>query len=466
MKTDNSSERIAQALRRHAAALPPGAALPSVRALMREMGVGPASVQAALHTLAHEGVLESFPGRGTFVAGAPAASAGGDTLWQTLALGPARAGAADLLALSEVPPAGTFALNVGYLPPALRATTLLDTAAARALRQPGVWDRMPGTGLPALRRWFAGSIGCPEHEVIVCPGTQPALAAAFQGLAAPGCRVLMESPTYLGALLAARAAGLVPVPVPTDAEGVRPEPLEAALRESGARLLYLQPTHANPTGACLPPARRAAVLALARRYGLFILEDDWARDFGFGETPPPLAANDPDGHVILLRSLTKCAAPGLRVGALRVRGAAFERLRAARVAVDFFVPALLQETALNLLTAPSWPRHLRRLQASLRARRDALAAALRERLGETCLDALPAGGLHLWLRLPEDADDEAVAREAARRQVLVSAGRAWFPAEANEPRLRLSFAAVDPADAGTVAGRIAEAVKAGAAREG
>ena len=459
MKTDNSTTRIAQALRTRAAALPPGAALPSVRALMREMGVGPATVQQALHALAREGVLESFPGRGTFVAGAPAAPEVGDTLWQPLALGPARAGAADLLALSEVPPAGTFPLNVGYLPPELRATSLLNAAAARALRQPGVWDRMPGTGLPALRRWFAGAIGCPEHEVIVCPGTQPALAAAFQGLAEPGNRVLMESPTYLGALLAARASGLVPVPVPTDAEGVRPEPLEAALRESGARLLYLQPTHANPTGASLAPARRAAVMELARRQGLFILEDDWARDFGFEAAPPPLAANDPEGHVILLRSLTKCAAPGLRVGALRVRGAAFERLRAARVAVDFFVPALLQETALNLLTAPSWPRHLRRLHAALRARRDALAAALRERLGDSCLDALPSGGLHLWLRLPGDADDEAVARAAARRQVLVSAGRAWFPAEATGPRLRLSFAAVDPADATTVAGRIAEAVR-------
>ncbi len=459
MKTDNSPERVAQSLRRRATLLPPGAALPSVRALMREMGVGPATVQQALHALAREGVVEAFPGRGTFVAAATTATTSGDTLWQTLALGPARAGAADALALAEVPPAGTYPLNVGYLPPELRATSLLNVAASRALRQPGIWDRVPGTGLPALRRWFAGAIGCPEHEVIVCPGTQPALAAAFQGLAGPGSTVLVESPTYLGALLAARAAGLVPVPVPTDGEGIRPEPLEAALRESGARLLYLQPTHANPTGASLAPARRAAVMELAHRYGLFILEDDWARDFGFDGGLPPLAADDPEGHVILLRSLTKCASPGLRVGALRVRGAAFERLRAARVAVDFFVPALLQEAALNLLTAPSWPRHLRRLHAALRARRDALAVALRARLGEACLDALPSGGLHLWLRLPREADDEAVARAAARRQVLVSPGRAWFPAEATEPRLRLSFAAVDPAGATDIADRIAAAVR-------
>ncbi|MDE2335434.1 MAG: PLP-dependent aminotransferase family protein [Rhodospirillales bacterium] len=459
MKTDNSSSRIEQDLRRRAAALAPGAALPSVRALMRDMGVGPATVQRALRQLAREGVLESFPGRGTFVAAPPALATGGDTLWQTLALGPARTGAADLLALSELPPAGAFPLHAGYLPPELRATSLLDVAAARALRQPGVWDRVPATGSAALRRWFAISIGCPEHEVIVCPGTQPALAAAFQALAAPASPVLMESPTYLGALLAARAAGLVPVPVPTDGDGVRPEPLAAALRESGARLLYLQPTHANPTGASLAPARRAAVMELARRHGLFILEDDWARDFSLAAAPPPLAADDPHGHVILLRSLTKCAAPGLRVGALRAKGAAFERLRAARVAVDFFVPAPLQETALNLLTAPSWPRHLRRLQAALRARRDALAAALRQTLGEACLDRLPTGGLHLWLRLPPEADDEAVTRAAARRQVLVSPGRAWFPAEPTEPRLRLSFAAVDPADAPTVADRIAEALR-------
>lgn len=461
MKTDNSTTRVTQALRARAASLAPGSALPSVRALMREMGVGPATVQQALHALARDGVLEAFPGRGTFVAGRNEAQAGGDTLWQTLALGPARGGAADLLALTETPPQGVFPLHVGYLPEALRATSLLATAAARALRQPQLWDRVPGTGLPALRRWFASSIGCPEHEVIVCPGTQPALAAAFGGLAAPGSPVLVESPTYLGALAAARAAGLTVVPVPTDGNGIRPEPLEEALRETGARLLYLQPTHANPTGATLSGPRRAAVMALAQRHGLLILEDDWARDFGFESAPTPLAAQDPDGHVILLRSLTKCASPGLRVGALRARGAAFERLRAARISVDFFVPALLQETALSLLTAPTWPRHLRRLRQALRARRDALAAALRERLGRECLDALPAGGLHCWLRLPQGTDDEHVAAEAERRGVLVSPGRAWFPAEATEPRVRLSFAAVDPADAAIVADRIAASIHAG-----
>ena len=142
--------------------------------------------------------------------------------------------------------------------------------------------------------------------------------------------------------------------------------------------------------------------------------------------------------------MTKCAAPGLRVGAVCARGAALERLRAARLVDDFFVPGLLQETALQLVTAASWPRHLRTLRAALRARRDALAAALHRHLGPGCLPHLPAGGLHLWVALPDGVSDREVESRAAAHGILVSAGHHWHPAEPAAPFLRLSFAGVQP----------------------
>ena len=458
MVSDNSVGRVAQHLRRLLAGLPAGGRLPSVRALMRELRVGPATVREAMDALCREGAIEARPGVGTFVAARPEATTmpGGpapDLGWQSVALGPGRTETTALSRLCLVPPDRARALNAGYLPQELQATAAVAAAAARALRRPGVWSRMPVEGLDALRGWFAaGTGGCfGAHEVTICPGTQAAVAAAFRALARPGDPVLIETPTYVGAIAAARAAALQLVPVPTDEDGLRPDQLEAAFRRSGARLLYCQPTYAVPTGTVLAASRRAAVLSCVARAGAFLIEDDWARDFhlgpghdGGGSAPPPLCADDRDGHVVHVRSLTKSSAPGLRIGAICARGAALERLRATRLADDFFVPGLLQETALQLVTAPGWPRHLRALQAGLRERRDALAASVRRHLGPDSLPRVPNGGLHLWVALPATASDGAVEHAAEAAGILVSAGRHWHPAEADRPMLRLSFAAAGP----------------------
>jgi DNA-binding transcriptional MocR family regulator len=463
MKTDNTRERITQHLRALAASRPAGARLPSVRELMREMRVSPVTVQQALDWLGHEGVVEARPGQGTFVAARVRLEVVADLGWQSAALGPARAMTAALGSLCAVPPEGVRALNAGYLPEALQATALLGPAAARAQQRPGIWARMPVEGLPALRAWFAQAAGgaFQPHDVTICPGTQAAIAAAFRALGEPGDAVLMESPTYVGAMAAAQAAGLRIVPVPTDSEGVRADLLAEAFARSRARLAYLQPTYANPTGAVLSDERRGAVLAAAASAGAFIIEDDWARDFHLDGPVPaaPLAAADPDGHVVYVRSLTKCAAPGLRIGAICARGAALERLRAARLVDDFFVPGMLQETALQLVTAASWPRHLRALRAALRERRDATVAALRSAFGPACLPHVPGGGLHVWLRLPEGASDVDVERRAAGVGVLVSAGRHWFPAEPPAPFLRLSFAAAEVGWIGDCVAQLAGAVR-------
>jgi aspartate/methionine/tyrosine aminotransferase len=187
---------------------------------------------------------------------------------------------------------------------------------------------MPLEGIAQLRGWFAAQVGggVGEADVIVCLGGQAALAACLRALAAPGAPVLVESPTYLGALAAARAAALDPVPVPTDADGVLPDQLARAFAATGARVFYCQPTYANPHGAVLTAARRAQVLEIARDAGAFVIEDDPFRDLALdGDPPPPLLHGDTAGHVVHVRSLTKSAAPGLRgcaVVARARRGAA------------------------------------------------------------------------------------------------------------------------------------------------
>jgi DNA-binding transcriptional MocR family regulator len=451
MSQGNSEDRVTQALRAAAAALAPGDRLPSVRDLMAAHRASPLTVQRAIGRLAGEGLVEPRPGRGTFVAAravAPAVNGPVDDLsWQSVALGARAVEEAALQELLAVPPAAAIPLSSGYLDPELQSLPALGAALARAARRPGAWDRGPVEGREELRAWFAREAGgrLRAHDMVVCPGGQAAMATAFRALASPGEPIVVESPTYVGAIAAARAAGLHVVPVASDADGVRPDLLADALRRTGARVFYCQPLFANPHGATLAPDRRPAVLDAVRAAGAFLIEDDWARDLAIdAEPPPPLASADRDGHVIYLRSLTKSAAPGLRVAAVGARGAAGARLRAVRIVDDLFVAGPLQEAALELLASPARRRHLRRLRGALRLRRDALAAALARELPEVRPGPLPAGGLHLWVALPDAVDDVALAAAAAARDVVVYPGRPWFPAEPPGPFLRLTFAAAPP----------------------
>jgi DNA-binding transcriptional MocR family regulator len=147
-----------------------------------------------------------------------------------------------------------------------------------------------------------------------------------------------------------------------------------------------------------------------------------------------------------IRSLTKSAAPGLRVAAVAARGAAGARLKAARVIDDFFVSGPLQHATLELVSAPAWRRHLKTTRAELRTRRDALLAAVGEHLPDWSVAVVPAGGLHVWVRLPDGTDDVALTARAAAAGVLVSPGRPWFAGEPPGPFLRLTYAGAPAPD--------------------
>jgi DNA-binding transcriptional MocR family regulator len=283
----------------------------------------------------------------------------------------------------------------------------------------------------------------------------------LRALAPAGEPVLMATPAYPGALAVARSAGMVPVGVPTDGDGVRPDLLEQAFAQTGSRVLYVQPTYANPDGSVLARDRRAALLDLAHRFGAVIVEDDWARWLGHGSVvPPPLLTDDRYGHVVTICSLTKVAAPALRIGAVIARGPVQARIADMRLVDDFFVPTALQLAAVELVSAASWKTHTRSLSAELATRCAATAAALRSELPAGCDFAVPGGGVSLWMALPPGVSDAQVAGEAALRKLFVMPGRHY---EINPParaHLRLSFAALPERDAGEAAARLAAAVAA------
>ncbi|MEV6355381.1 PLP-dependent aminotransferase family protein [Streptomyces hydrogenans] len=455
MDERSSVAELAKSLKAELDRYSPGGKLPSSRALVERYRVSPVTVTRALARLAAEGLVVTRPGAGAFRAETPAPAATGDTSWQELALSadaatelvPRAVDASGVLVTLAAPPPGVVEFNGGYLHPSLQPERALSAALARAGRRPGAWGRPPTDGLTELREWFAREIGggVTGAEVLITAGGQSALSTALRALAAPGTPVLVESPTYPGMLAVARAAGLRPVPVPTDADGIRPDLLEAAFRATGARVLVCQPLYQNPTGALLPPDRRREVVRIARAAGAFVVEDDFARRLAHedaGPLPAPLAADDPDGVVVHVCSLTKITSASLRVGALAARGPVLERLRAIQVVDSFFVPRPLQEAALELVGAPAWSRHLRTVSQELKARRDTLAAAVALRLPELALPHLPAGGHHLWLRLPDTLPEPALLAAALRAGVAAAPGRPYFCAEPPAGHIRLSFAGV------------------------
>jgi DNA-binding transcriptional MocR family regulator len=452
MLEGTSTEAVVATLRRCAGRLAPGERLPSTRELSARHRVSPVTVSRALAALRAEGVLVTRPGSGTYVADRrPAAPLERlDTSWQTVALGDRTVDAASVAFLLAPHQAGAVSLAGGYPHPSLLPTRALAAALARAARHPDAAIRPPLQGISGLRTWFAATVGAGlgAEDVLITTGAQSALSAAFRAIAPAGAPVLVESPTYLGALAAARAARLSPVPVPTDSGGLRPDLLADAFAATGARILYIQPTYQNPTGAVLALGRRRQVLEVARGAGAFVIEDDYARWLSHERPPPPpLIADDDDGRVVHIASITKPISPNLRVGALLARGPVAERLRSLRLVDDFFVPRPLQEAALELVGAPAWRRHLTRLSRSLTDRRDTLLAALAEHLPQAQVTRIPAGGLNLWIALPDGVDDVALAQAARQAGVLVSPGRPYHAAEPPRPHARLSFAAAPHAAA-------------------
>ena len=431
----------------------PGDRLPSSRELIQQHRVSPVTVSRAIALLAAEGAVVTRPGSGTYVAPrARPREEPADTAWQTVALSDRTVDIRPITDSLGPPAAGTILLDGGYLPRPLPPTGALAAALARAARRPDAWDRAPAAGLESLRAVFAGVIGAgtTPDDVLVTAGGQSGLSMAFRAIAGPGSPVLVESPTYPGALAAARAAGLRPVPVPMDDDGVRPDLLADAFAMTGARLFYCQPTFHNPTGTVLSPERRRQVVDIARAAGAFVIEDDFARFLGHGgPVPRPLVADDRDGTVVHLTSLTKPAAPSLRIGALVARGPVMERMRAVRRVDDFFIARPLQEAALELLGSPAWDRHVRTLATALRERCAVAVAAVARDRPDWTVTRVPGGGLHLWIRPAPGEDDLEIARAGRRTGVAVSPGRSCFAAEPPGSYLRLSFAA--PGDSAELA---------------
>ena len=450
--TNDSSSRIVAALRQWVAEAAPGAKLPSTRQLVAEYHASPVTVQKALQALASQGLIDSRPGVGTFVRAVRTARPS-DYGWQTAALRSPSSPLPPSSGTMRTVPAEAIWFHSGYPDRELLPERLVRSALARAARGDAALSRPPAAGMPELQQWFAQELGSATpsgttpptpSDVIVLPGSQSGLSSIFRALVGAGQPLLIESPSYWGAILAAAQTGVRLVPVPTGPDGPDPADVDRAFTETGARAFYVQPNYSNPTGGQWAPGRGDEILDVAHRHGAFLVEDDWAHDFGITSNPLPLATRDDSGHVVYIRSLTKSVSTAIRIAAVIVRGPARERILGHRAAESMYVSGLLQAAALDVVTQPGWQTHLRSLRQQLQSRRDLLATSIREHVPQAHIDNLPKGGLNLWVRLPDTTDLPRLARDCEDAGVIIAAGTEWFPAEPAGAFIRLNYSGPNP----------------------
>ncbi len=342
----------------------------------------------------------------------------------------------EILALTARPGVISFA---GGLP----APELFDAAGLREAFAAALSDERAGRSLqysttegdPELRTAIASRLtarGLPTEpdELLVTSGSQQALTLAAAVLIEPGDRVLVEEPSYLAALQAFALAGAVVVPVACDGDGLDPDAVAAAAEEHGARLLYTIPTFHNPTGRTLPLERRRALAAIAERHGLWLIEDDPYGELRYRGEPLPSLATMAEDRTLALSTLSKVAAPGLRIGWVRTPPALRHALVVAKQAADLHSSTVDQAAAARWLGAVDLDAHIGVLRAEYGRRRDALLDGLLGRAASG-VDPQPPRGRHVRLGAPARrlgrgaaAGPRAGARRGLRARLSVLRRRA------------------------------------------
>ncbi|RZL89816.1 MAG: PLP-dependent aminotransferase family protein [Variovorax sp.] len=295
-------------------------------------------------------------------------------------------------------------------------------------------------------------------QVLITTGSQQGLDLLAKVLLDPGSRVLVETPTYLGALQAFSPMEPEPVSVASDDEGVLVDDLVAKAKD--ARFAYLLPNFQNPTGRTMTEERRAAVSAAAAKAGLPIVEDNPYGELWFDEAPPPpLTARNPEG-CIYLGSFSKVLAPGLRLGFMVAPKAIFPKLLQAKQAADLHSPSFNQRMVSEVMKDGFLDRHVPTIRTLYKRQRDAMLAALtREMKGLRVEFNKPAGGMFLWLRLPEGMDAVALLPKAVERGVAFVPGAPFYAGPSDPRTLRLSFVTASVDEIDTAIAALAEAVR-------
>ena len=354
----------------------------------------------------------------------------------------------EILKVTEKP--GIISLAGGLPSPKTFPVSAFAAASAAVLAQdgPGALQYAASEGYGPLRQAIADFLPWDVNpdQILITTGSQQALDLIAKILIDENSRVLVETPTYLGALQAFTPMEPNVVSVASDDQGVLMDDLRAKVGTGAdkARFLYVLPNFQNPSGRLMPEARRQAVVAAAQSTGLPLVEDNPYGDLWFDQAPPPALATRWAEGTIYLGSFSKVLAPGLRLGYVVAPPALYPKLLQAKQAADLHTPGFNQRVVHQVIRDGFLDRHIPTIRSLYKAQRDAMAEALTQHLPAGTEWSAPQGGMFFWLRLPAGCHAMALLPEAVKAGVAYVPGEAFYAHAPDTRTMRLSFVTLRP----------------------
>ncbi|SMB95841.1 PLP-dependent aminotransferase family protein [Deinococcus hopiensis] len=342
------------------------------------------------------------------------------------------------------------------------ADTVLTKYGPSALQYSTTEGHLP------LREWIANRAGITPGHVQIVTGSQQGLDLLGKILINEGDVVLVEAPTYLGALQSFQPYGPQYVEVPTDEHGIDTDALEGVLRANQAKFLYAIPNFQNPTGRTLSLERRRRLLELTAQYGVLVLEDDPYGKLRFtGEELPNLyelglemVGGDPDrNHVIYSSSFSKTLVPGLRDAWVQAAKPIIEKLVQAKQGADLHTPTLNQMIIAELVE-DVLPRQIKTVKQAYGVRARDMVARIREFLPAEVEHTTPEGGMFLWMTLPGEIDTQPLLAQAVERKVAFVPGSPFYALGGGHNTMRLSYSSATPTQIETGIRALGETIRA------
>ena len=301
-------------------------------------------------------------------------------------------------------------------------------------------------GYAPLREWVAaeksksGATIKPE-QVIIVSGSQQALDLIGKVFINEGDKVLVEAPTYLGALQAFDLFFPKYVSLPSDDDGLDADQITAEHAQD-AKFLYALPNFQNPTGRLMTEARRQALVAKARELNLLVIEDDPYGELWYTSAPPPSLLSRMPERVIQMGSFSKILAPGLRLGYIVAPEEIARKFEQVKQATDLHTATLTQRAVYEVVKDGFLNEHIPTIRSMYHTQAQAMLSALDEHMPAGVKWNQPAGGMFLWLELPEQMDSEEMLKKALVRNVAYVPGTPFYANEPVRNTLRLAFVTV------------------------
>lgn len=374
----------------------------------------------------------------------------------------------ELLKLTTMPEVISFA---GGLPaPELFPTEQLKKVDDAVLTKEGREALQYGTteGYNPLRKQIAARmkqafmVDCDIDNITITSGSQQGLSMLAQIFIDPGDVVLVESPTYLGALNAFKLCKPEFVEVPTDEKGIIPEELKKILEKYGdrVRMMYVIPEFQNPTGITWPLERRKAIMDIMNKHDIPIIEDDPYGELRYeGESMPTLKSMDTQGNVIFLGSFSKIFMPGLRIGWMVAAHDILEKAVMLKQTVDLQTSSFAQRQASYYIDMYDLDAHVKQIRTLYGKRRTLMYDSMKKYFPEGVSFTYPEGGLFTWVTLPEGLDAKAMMPEVIEKKVAYVPGGAFYPNGGHANHFRLNYSNMPEDRIGEGIKRLAEVLK-------